>query len=196
MARDLSSATDLLNEEAPDIVALDLGVVAPGHPEMADFLSICKAQAPAVPTLAIIPSPDPEPYAATQDIDDFLFPPYRSAEVVMRINHLLRRSSPLSEASVIRVGPLTIDLARYEVLLESRRLELTFKEYELLRFLGSSPGKVFTRETLLNRVWGYEYFGGTRTVDVHIRRLRSKIETTTNTFIDTVKKVGYRFREQ
>ena len=72
---------------------------------------------------------------------------------------------------------------------------LTFKEYELLKFLARTSGRVFTREALLNRVWGYDYYGGDRTVDVHIRRLRSKIEDSSHTFIETVRNIGYRFRK-
>ena len=127
--------------------------------------------------------------------DDFIIPPYRPVEVALRIQRLIKRSRPDDAVAPLKNGELTIDLARYEVTLSGRRVDLTFKEYELLRFLAASPGKVFTRETLLNRVWGYDYFGGTRTVDVHVRRLRSKIETTTGSFIETVRNVGYRFRE-
>jgi two-component system alkaline phosphatase synthesis response regulator PhoP len=72
---------------------------------------------------------------------------------------------------------------------------LTFREYQLLKFLASNKGKVFTREALLNKVWGWDYYGGDRTVDVHIRRLRSKIEDPTHTFIETVRNIGYRLRE-
>ncbi len=89
-----------------------------------------------------------------------------------------------------------IDLANYKVTVAGQPVELTYKEYELLRFLMSNPAKVFTREQLLNRVWGYDYFGGARTVDVHIRRLRSKIELRPgDAFIDTVRNVGYRFKD-
>ena len=72
-------------------------------------------------------------------------------------------------------------------------VELTFKEYELLKFLASNRGRVYTREALLNKVWGYDYYGGDRTVDVHVRRLRSKIEDSKRTFIETVRNIGYRF---
>ena len=75
------------------------------------------------------------------------------------------------------------------------RVSLTFKEYELLKLLAENPGRVFSRYALLNQIWGYEYFGGTRTVDVHIRRLRSKIEDAEHNFIETIWNVGYRFRE-
>lgn len=88
-----------------------------------------------------------------------------------------------------------IDPAQCEVTLEGEVVELTFKEYELLRFLASNRGRVFTREALLNWVWGYDYYGGERTVDVHVRRLRSKIEDSKHVFIETVRNIGYRFKK-
>jgi DNA-binding response OmpR family regulator len=87
-----------------------------------------------------------------------------------------------------------MDLANYTVHIAGRPVELTFKEYELLRFLAVNRDRVFSREALLNNVWGYDFYGGARTVDVHIRRLRSKIEEGHLTFIETVRNVGYRFR--
>jgi two-component system alkaline phosphatase synthesis response regulator PhoP len=94
---------------------------------------------------------------------------------------------------IIRSGDLVINTQQYDVFLAGRTVFLTFKEYELLKLLASNPGRVFSREQLLEQVWGYQYFGGTRTVDVHVRRLRSKIEDATHTFVDTVWNVGYRF---
>ena len=93
----------------------------------------------------------------------------------------------------MKVGDLQIDLDRYEVSLEGKRVLLTYKEYQMLVLLASNPGKVYSRENLLSQVWGYDYFGGTRTVDVHVRRLRSKIENANHSFIETIWNVGYRF---
>ena len=90
---------------------------------------------------------------------------------------------------------LVIDLANCEVRVGGKIVELTFKEYELLKFLARDRGRVFSREALLNKVWGYDYFGGDRTVDVHVRRLRSKIEISGQTFIETVRNIGYRFKK-
>ena len=95
---------------------------------------------------------------------------------------------------MLRRGALVIDLASYKVFLDGSPVELTYKEYELLRFLASHPDRVFRREALLDKVWGYDFYGGARTVDVHIRRLRSKLEHGGHTFIETVRSVGYRFR--
>jgi len=128
--------------------------------------------------------------------DDFIVCPWAPGELTIRIRRLVERRSqiPPDAPGVVRAGDLVIDTNRYDVFVAGRAVLLTFKEYELLKLLASYPGRVFSREALLEQVWGYEYFGGTRTVDVHIRRLRSKIEDATHTFIDTVWNVGYRFR--
>ena len=99
-----------------------------------------------------------------------------------------------SEREKITIGPLTINQESYEVTLEGVKIDLTFKEYELLKYLAIKPGRVFSRESLLHSVWEYDYYGGTRTVDVHIRRLRSKINNLKYNFIETVWNVGYRFK--
>ncbi len=128
-----------------------------------------------------------------ESIDDFVIAPGDVSELALRIKKLLRQTGSIESNEVIRCGDLAIDLAKYEVSIAGRRIELTFKEYELLRFLASHPGRVYTRDALLNKVWGYDYFGGDRTVDVHIRRLRSKLEGLGQTYIETVRNIGYRF---
>jgi two-component system alkaline phosphatase synthesis response regulator PhoP len=128
--------------------------------------------------------------------DDFSLWPASPLELLLRVRAILRRRANVDSENILRCGDLVIDLANYKVTLEGRPIELTFKEYELLRFLASNREKVFTREALLNRVWGYDYFGGARTVDVHIRRLRSKIEERGHAFIETIRNVGYRFHEE
>jgi DNA-binding response OmpR family regulator len=96
---------------------------------------------------------------------------------------------------LIKVGELVVDQANYAVYIAGQPLELTFKEYELLRFLATHRGRVFTREALLNQVWGYDYYGGNRTVDVHIRRIRAKLGTPYEDLVETVRNVGYRFND-
>ncbi len=129
-------------------------------------------------------------------LDDFLLKPVQQSEFLARVRLALRRRTNVDAQNVLRCGDLVIDLANYKVTIGGTPVDLTYKEYELLRFLVSNTAKVFTREQLLNRVWGYDYFGGARTVDVHIRRLRSKIERRPgDNFIDTVRNVGYRFRD-
>jgi DNA-binding response OmpR family regulator len=127
-------------------------------------------------------------------IDDFVVKPWEANEVTFRIKRILRQKGDIDGEDIIKCGDLVIDLAKYEVSLGNKLILLTFREYQLLKFLASNKGKVFTRETLLNKVWGWDYYGGDRTVDVHIRRLRSKIEDPTHTFIETVRNIGYRFR--
>lgn len=126
--------------------------------------------------------------------DDFILGPLRAEELALRAERLIRRREDLEDKDVVRAGDLVINRANFEVAIGGRRVSLRYKEYELLLLMASNPGRVFTREALLNRIWGYDYLGGTRTVDVHIRRLRSKIEDAEHTFIETVWQVGYRFR--
>ena len=125
-------------------------------------------------------------------VDDFAVKPYNSKELATRIKHLIRKDSDVPTAQ-IRTAGITIDPDKYEVYVDGKLVSLTFKEYELLKFLASHPGRVFTRDTLLNQVWSQDYFGGDRTVDVHIRRLRSKIEDPEHIYIETVRNIGYRF---
>jgi DNA-binding response OmpR family regulator len=125
------------------------------------------------------------------NIDDFLVSPYDTSELVIRINRLLASRQPEFTEPIEGKG-LVIDPDTCEVTIEGNRVELTFKEYELLKLLASNKGRVFTREALLNKIWGFDYYGGDRTVDVHIRRLRSKIELT-QPYIETVRNIGYRF---
>jgi two-component system alkaline phosphatase synthesis response regulator PhoP len=128
-------------------------------------------------------------------VDDFVVEPWDANEIAIRAKRVLGKTGEAANQELIQCGDLTIDLARYEVYVNDRPIELTFKEYELLRFLARNKGRVFTREALLNEVWGYEYYGGDRTVDVHITRLRSKLEDPSHTFIETVRNIGYRFKE-
>ena len=126
-------------------------------------------------------------------IQEVLYRPLRTAEAVSRIQLLFRRVHKIDQKNVIQRGKITIDVAKYEIKIGEKKIDLTFTEFQLLKFLCTNPGTVFTREVLLNKVWGYEYYGGTRTVDVHIRRLRSKIEGKSSTFIETVRNIGYKF---
>ena len=129
----------------------------------------------------------------TLGFDDFVVAPPSLAELVARAKHVIWRTKSSSDDEVIRVGELMVNLTGYEVTLKGRRIDLRFKEYELLRLLATNPGRVYSREELLSQIWGYDYFGGTRTVDVHIRRLRSKIEDADHSFVETIWNVGYRF---
>jgi DNA-binding response OmpR family regulator len=125
-------------------------------------------------------------------VDDFVVNPYNTKELATRAKRLIKKESDISTEQ-IRTAGIIIDPDKYEVYVDGRLVSLTFKEYELLKFLASHPGRVFTRDSLLNQVWSEDYFGGDRTVDVHIRRLRSKIEDPSHIYIETVRNIGYRF---
>lgn len=129
-----------------------------------------------------------------QDLfDDFCLNPFHPLELETRLKHCFRRGGHTPDVDLIEYGPLAMNLETYQAVIDSKPLDLTYMEYELLKFLAAQPGKVFTRETLLSRVWGYDYYGGARTVDVHVRRLRSKLGEEHANLIQTVRSVGYSF---
>ena len=125
--------------------------------------------------------------------DDYLTLPLSATRLAQRVRFLLWKLNKVEIKNGLALGDLTVDFERYEVHLDGDPVDLTYKEFELLKFLAMHPGKVVSRETLLDKVWGYDYYGGTRTVDVHIRRLRAKIETGARAYIQTVRNVGYKF---
>jgi two-component system alkaline phosphatase synthesis response regulator PhoP len=145
-----------------------------------------------LPVIAIISREILDGLDSDVGMEDFVVTPLDLSELAIRIKRTIGRTNNIHSEELIRCCDLTIDLAKCEVAIDSRLLALTFKEYQLLKFLASNRGRVFTRQTLLNEVWGYDYYGGDRTVDVHIRRLRSKIEDSTHTFIETA--LGYKIR--
>ncbi len=145
------------------------------------------------PIIAILPEGNAEILDGIQGVDDFLFEPFDGYELAVRLKNIIRKIIPVDSKNQIKVGDLIIDVAKYEVILSGRKVEMAYKEYELLKFLASNRDRVFTRDQLLDKIWGYDYYGGTRTVDVHIRRLRSKIEDRKHTFIETVRNIGYKF---
>ena len=144
-----------------------------------------------VPVIAVVERGDLERFAWEDAADDVLFPGAPAAEIRVRLA-MLRRRSGAGDGSTIRLGGVTLDIDSYRVTAAGRPLDLTYKEFEVLRFLASRPGRVFTRPTLLREVWGYDFYGGTRTVDVHVRRLRAKLGPEHEHLIETVRGVGYR----
>jgi len=123
---------------------------------------------------------------------DFVLPAAGPAEVEARVRLLVQRPETAADDSTVRVGELVVDPVSYQVRLHGRLLDLTYKEFELLRFLAARPGRVSTRAQLLQEVWGYDFFGGTRTVDVHVRRLRAKLGPEYESMIATIRGVGYK----
>ena len=125
---------------------------------------------------------------------DFILTPVVPAELYARLRQLDWRAATFGSEEIIKAGDLVIDLAGYEARLGGRRLDFTHQEFELLRFLAQNRGRVYTREQLLQRVWGYEYSGGTRTVDIHVRRIRAKLGAQAAALIQTVRNVGYKMQ--
>lgn len=132
--------------------------------------------------------------------DDYITKPFSVREFIARVKVALRRHSdaPEKDTEVIKAGKLTLDLARHEVYIGERLIELTFKEFELLKMLLINKGKVLSRDMLLERIWGFDYDGETRTVDVHVRYLRQKLEEVdeNTAYIETVRGIGYRFSDK
>jgi len=176
----------------PDLVLVEMGGELPAG-EARELIEGLKAGM-RLPVIALLPQDRLGSLNGNIDIDDFITSPYDARELAFRAGRVLSRARNIDGGELIKCDGLSIDLARCEVTLEGRVIELTFKEYELLKFLAGHRGRVFNREALLNKVWGYDYYGGDRTVDVHVRRLRSKIEDAEHTFIETVRNIGYRFK--
>ncbi|MEW6228080.1 MAG: response regulator transcription factor [Bacillota bacterium] len=188
--------------EAPDLVILDL--MLPGI----DGIEVCQVlrREATVPIIMLTAKTDEfdKVLGLSVGADDYVTKPFSPRELVARVKAVLRRRSiDLGQTASERdkgrvsVGDLVIDAGRFEAEVRGQRVELTPKEFELLRVLVANKGRVLTRDFLLEKVWGYEYGGDTRTVDVHVRRLRQKIEEHDShpVYIQTVHGVGYRFRE-
>ncbi len=190
----VATMNDPLPEGKPDVALVDLSdsFGRSGRGSRAEVDRVKEAY--SVPVIVFIRKDDVPGYEPLPAADDFISVPYSFPEVDARIRQALWQTRNLKTDNLLKRGDLVIDLSSYKVYLAGKLLDLTFKEYELLRFLASKPDKVFSREALLNQVWGYDYYGGDRTVDVHIRRLRSKIEDASHSFIETVWNVGYRFK--
>ena len=140
-------------------------------------------------TLARLPALD-----FSAGFDDFVLQPLVPAELYARLRQLDWRTAAFGSDERIKLDDLVIDIAGHEARLGGRRLQLTHQEFELLRFLAQHRGRAFTRDQLLERVWGYRYAGGTRTVDIHVRRVRAKLGPVTGGMIETVRNHGYKLR--
>lgn len=198
-AYDGAEGLALVEREHLDLLLLDIML-----PNI-DGLEICKKVRQKMETPIIIISAKADEFdkvlALELGADDYVTKPFSMREVMARVKARLRRKIPelmVSEESgdKLREGNLEIDLKKYEVLKNGEVIELTLREFELLKFLWQAKGQVFTREDLLTRVWGYEYYGDVRTVDVTIRRLREKVEDDASkaSFVLTKRGVGYYFR--
>jgi len=185
---------EAIADRAPDLVILALE----DHVAAVSIIDMIRelGRERPIPILALMPKDTPQ---KTREIpfmvNDFAIEPCETEEIALRVEKALKETYAVESKDLIRIGNLVIDLARREVTLDGKTLSLTFTEYELLIFLAANSGRVFTREALLNKIWGYDYYGGDRTIDVHIRRLRAKIEWGKHSFIETVRGTGYRFKK-
>ena len=186
-----AKAIEQLAEQSSDIVLLNMDETWVDPDAQAEKIK----QKKHIPVIALLSREKLDSLDSSTNIDDFVVKPWETTEVVARIKRILRQKESMESEDIIRCGDLVIDSAKCEILLGGKPIILTFKEYQLLKFLANNKGKVFTREALLNKVWGWDYYGGDRTVDVHIRRLRSKIEDINHSFIETIRNIGYRFTE-
>ena len=174
------------------------GAIISAHNEAERAFALCrtlrKRDVPLEPLLLLVSGAQLSELELRDDLfDDFCLAPFHPRELEARLKHLFWRTGRGTRPELVEYGDLVLNLETYQAAIGGKPLDLTYMEYELLKFLSSHPGKVFTRETLLSRVWGYEYYGGARTVDVHIRRLRAKLGEQHAGLIQTVRSVGYRF---
>ena len=179
----------LVNAPTSDVVLVD------ARQDLASAKSLCKilrTTGLGVPLVLVLTEGGLTAVSADWGVDEVILTTAGPAEVDARIRLVIDRLAQQSTDSKIQASGVTIDEASYSAKVHGRPLDLTFKEFELLRFLATHPSRVFTREQLLSEVWGYDYFGGTRTVDVHVRRLRAKLGEL-DSLIGTVRNVGYRF---
>jgi DNA-binding response OmpR family regulator len=175
-------------------------VIVDGRRDLAGARSLCRllrTTGLSSPLLLVLTEGGMAAVAADWGADDVVLDSAGPAEVEARLRLAAGRSRMAEtaepESSEIRAGDVVVDEITYSAKVRGRALDLTYKEFELLKFLAQHPGRVFTRAQLLQEVWGYDYFGGTRTVDVHVRRLRAKLGPEHESLIGTVRNVGYRF---
>jgi DNA-binding response OmpR family regulator len=172
----------------PDAVLVDAAENAgQGHA----VLHALRERGPRIPVLVVVERRDVDRFPWEEVADDVIFPGAPEGEIRLRFA-LTRRRTGTGEETAIHLGPIVLDPSTYRVSIEGTPLDLTFKEFQLLRYLAERRGRVFTRPALLREVWGYDFYGGTRTVDVHVRRLRSKLGPAHEGLIETVRGVGYR----
>lgn len=184
--------TALVDAPPADLVLVD------ARRELAVAKSLCRVlrlTGMSVPLMAVLTEGGLAGLTAEWGVDDVLLDSAGPAEVEARIRLAVGRLTETEEPTELTItsGEVTIDEATYSARVRGRLLDLTYKEFELLKYLAQHPGRVFTRAQLLQEVWGYDYYGGTRTVDVHVRRLRAKLGPEHEVLIGTVRNVGYRF---
>ncbi len=194
-AGDEDSLEEALAVGSPELLVHDRGSAQAGLSQVRRLLDELQGLRD-LPAIALVPRSELASLDMAAGLDDFVVLPASPEELVARVRLLLWKHSKVDSDQLIRIGGLVIDLANYSVTISGESVELTYKEFELLRYLATHRGKVFTREALLAQLWGYDYYGGTRTVDVHVRRIRAKLGGPYDALIETVRNVGYRFTDE
>ncbi len=189
---DSESLVEALSQITPEVLVIDLPGSGPAARTVRQRLEM-EFGIPPMPTFLLIHQEAIDEFDLTWGADDFVVVPAPPGELALRIRLLFWTQSRVKEEGQIEFGALTVDFANYEVRIAGKVIGLTFKEFELFKYLVTNRNRVHTRESLLARVWGYDYFGGTRTVDVHVRRIRAKLTSDYEDCISTVRGVGYRF---
>jgi DNA-binding response OmpR family regulator len=196
----LSHQVTVLPQDAGALIDRGLGdaVLVDARRDLAatrSFVRLLTAMGTAVPVIAVLTEGGLIAISGEWAVDDFVLDTAGPAELDARLRLAVERHAAESEdpSGRLEIGELTIDESTYTARLSGAALDLTYKEFELLKFLALHPGRVFTRSHLVQEVWGYDYFGGTRTVDVHVRRLRAKLGSDHDSMIGTVRNVGYKF---
>jgi DNA-binding response OmpR family regulator len=185
---------DYLKADEFDILLIDAEYFE-GEESIQFFLSRIRKKLQGTPVILVTKTSMSDAVDFEWFFDDFILYPFRKTELDLRIRKLSPDKPTKDDGHLIPIGNLSIDVNEYAVYMGGEKLEFTYKEFELLRLFAQNRGKVFTRQDLLAKIWGIEYIGGTRTVDVHIRRLRCKLGEEFNSIIETVRNVGYRCRE-
>ena len=186
-------ALEMVSEISPALVLLDL--MLPGI----DGMQVCRNIRKFSKVPIIMLTAKDQTYDKVQGLeigaDDYITKPFEMKELIARVKAVLRRFDAKEETNpIISFDNMSIDITRYRLTVDGKEIEIPPKEMELLFFLATHPGRVYTRDQLLNEVWGYEYYGDTRTVDVHIKRIREKIENASGKWeLKTVWGVGYKF---
>ena len=193
-AYDGQQALEMVDSLHPDMVVLDLMM-----PRVSG-IDVCRTirQTSSLPIIMLTAKGEEIDRILGLELgaDDYIVKPFSVRELIARVKALLRRSTPQNEdEGILHVGSLTIDVGNYEAFRNGQKLSLTLKEFELLKLLVLSRGKVLTRDFLLDRIWGYEFYGETRTVDVHIRHIRQKLGDDAH-YIETIRGVGYKFNDR
>lgn len=200
-AYDGHSGLSMAKEQHPDLIVLDLML-----PEMDGFAVVRELRKESnIPVLMLTARSEEFDRVLALELgaDDYLVKPFSTRELVARVKAILRRvtgepkEGKAPEENVIKAGPITIDGDKHQVFVHEKEISLTAKEYDLLKLLIVNRGRVFSREKLLEQLWDYDYFGDTRTIDVHMRHLREKIEedSANPQYLKTVRGVGYKFGE-